>query len=330
MKIALVILNWNGEDLLKKFLPAIVKYTQLPDVDIIVADNASSDSSVDYIRTHFPSVRIIQNENNEGFAKGYNTALKEVDASIYGLVNSDVEVTENWLQPIIDQFRDAATGIVQPKIKDYKDREKFEYAGAAGGFVDALGYPYCKGRVFSTLETDKGQYEANSTIFWASGACFFIRSTVFNELGGFDEDYFAHQEEIDLCWRAHNSGYKARYVASSTVYHVGGATLKESNPRKTFLNFRNSLFTLSKNLPGIRCFVTLLARLVLDAIAGLKFLLELRPVHTWAIVRAHFSFYRYLPKMLKKRSKKLKNSKYYSISSIVWNYFILKKKKFVK
>ncbi|MHB1147557.1 MAG: glycosyltransferase family 2 protein [Lutibacter sp.] len=329
MKIAIVILNWNGKQLLEKFLPSIVKYSDFNFAEINVADNASTDESVAFMKQNYPQIKIIQNSENGGFAKGYNDALEHVDADIYALVNSDIEVTDGWLNPVIAAFENEPnTAIIQPKILDYKNKNKFEYAGAAGGFIDKFGYPFCRGRVFSELETDTKQYNDETEIFWASGACFFIRSEVFHGLNGFDEDYFAHQEEIDLCWRAKNLSKTIKYVGTSTVYHVGGATLKEANPTKTFLNFRNSLFSLVKNLPGNKLISVILARLILDAFAGIKFLAELKPMHFMAILNAHFSFYSHLSKMLKKRNKSPKTANYYKVKSIVWQYFILGKKRY--
>ena len=329
MKIAIVILNWNGKELLEKFLPSIVKYSNTPSTEIIIADNASTDSSISFIKKTYPEIQIIQNSENGGFAKGYNEALKHVNADILALVNSDIEVTENWLSPIIDVFEnEIETAIIQPKILDFKDKNKFEYAGAGGGFIDKYGYPYCRGRLFSELENDNNQYNDVTEIFWASGACFFIRSSVFHELNGFDEDYFAHQEEIDLCWRAKNVNKTIKYVGLSTVYHVGGATLEEVNPKKTYLNFRNSLFSLVKNLPKNKLFSILFTRLVLDGIAGVKFLIDLRPLHTLAIIKAHFSFYSTFSKMLRKRKKTSKKEDYYHSYSIVWSFYLLGKKTF--
>jgi GT2 family glycosyltransferase len=331
VKIALVILNWNGQHLLEQFLPSIVTYSQLPNVDIYVADNASTDDSISFITANYPTVKIIQNKKNGGYAKGYNDALKKINATIYGLINSDIEVTENWLNAIISAFEnEPSTVVVQPKILDFKKKDSFEYAGAGGGFIDELGYPYCRGRIFSVLEKDTNQYNDSIEIFWASGACFFIRSATFHLLNGFDEDYFAHQEEIDLCWRVQNLNQTIKYVGTSTVYHVGGATLKEENPRKTFLNFRNSLFSLVKNLPKKKLFPIIFYRLLLDGIAGIKFLVELRPIHTFAILKAHVSFYFYLPRLLKKRSSNIKKQQYFSIKSIVWEHFILGKKTYNK
>ncbi|MFD0992947.1 glycosyltransferase family 2 protein [Tenacibaculum geojense] len=328
MKTAIVILNWNGKQLLEQFLPAIVSYNQ-ENADIYVADNASTDDSITYVQKYFPTVKIVINKENGGYAKGYNDALQQIEADIYCLINSDIEVTKNWLTPILNVFREEEnTAIIQPKLLDYKNKNKFEYAGAGGGFVDFFGYPYCRGRVFNSLETDNGQFNDITEIFWASGACFFIRSDVFHKLKGFDEDYFAHQEEIDLCWRTQNEGYTIKYVGASTVYHVGGATLQESNPHKTYLNFRNSLFTVLKNVPKQYIFQTIFARLVLDGIAGIKFAFELRPVHTLSILKAHASFYKNLRKFIKKRRQLQRKSDYNIHTSIVWQYFLLGRKKF--
>lgn len=330
MKTAIVILNWNGRELLEQFLPSIVKFNS-DNATIYIADNASTDNSVAFIKANFPQVKIITNKENGGYAKGYNDALKHIEADIFCLINSDIEVTKNWLSPIITLFKkEENTAIIQPKLLDFKDKLKFEYAGAAGGFVDFFGYPYCRGRVFNHLETDNAQFNDIATIFWASGACFFIRSKVFHELNGFDEDYFAHQEEIDLCWRAQNEGFDVKYVGNSTVYHVGGATLQESNPHKTYLNFRNSLFTLLKNVPSQYLLQTVFSRLVLDGIAGIKFIVELRPIHTFSIIKAHFSFYKNLFKFITKRKKLQKKKNYYTHTSVVWQYFVLGRKKFKK
>ena len=328
MKIAIVILNWNGKKLLEQFLPSVVNFS-LRDATIYLADNASTDASIGYVKEFFPAVKIVENTINGGYAKGYNDALRSIDADIYCLLNSDIEVTENWLKPIIKVFKsDKKTAIIQPKLLDFNDKTKFEYAGAAGGFIDLFGYPYCRGRIFNHLETDKAQFNDETDILWASGACLFIRSNVYHLLDGLDEDYFAHQEEIDLCWRAKNCGYKIKYVGTSTVYHIGGATLQETNPQKTFLNFRNSLFNILKNIPKKLLLFVLISRLILDGIAGIKFILELRPIHTLAILKAHLSFYKNFFKFLEKRKKLNKNQKYKLFNSIVWQHFILGRKKF--
>ena len=329
MKIAVVILNWNGKQLLAQFLPSIITHNH-PDAKIYVADNNSSDDSVNFLRENFENVTIIQNEENGGYAKGYNDALQHINTDIYCLINSDVEVSENWLEPIIAQFeKHPEVAAIQPKILDHKEPNKFEYAGAAGGYIDAFGYPFCRGRIFTTLEKDEGQYDDTQDIFWASGACFFVRSEVFHRLNGFDEDYFAHQEEIDLCWRIRNAGLKIQYVPDSVVYHVGGATLSNINPKKTYLNFRNSLFTLVKNLPKRKVFFTVFSRLCLDALAAIKFLFELKPRHAWAVIRSHISFYNRLSYFYRKRSATSnEDENYYSCKSIVWSYYMARKKKF--
>ena len=328
MKIAIVILNWNGKKLLEQFLPSVVNFS-LRDATIYLADNASTDASIGYVKEFFPAVKIVENTINGGYAKGYNDALRSIDADIYCLLNSDIEVTENWLKPIIKVFKsDKKTAIIQPKLLDFNDKTKFEYAGAAGGFIDLFGYPYCRGRIFNHLETDKAQFNDETDILWASGACLFMRSNVYHLLDGLDEDYFAHQEEIDLCWRAKNCGYKIKYVGTSTVYHIGGATLQETNPQKTFLNFRNSLFNILKNIPKKLLLFVLISRLILDGIAGIKFILELRPIHTLAILKAHLSFYKNFFKFLEKRKKLNKNQEYKLFNSIVWQHFILGRKKF--
>jgi len=325
-KIAVVILNWNGEKLLEKFLPSVVRFS--PDATVYVADNASDDSSIEFLEQNFPLVKIIRNAQNFGFAKGYNDALKQVEEEIYALVNSDVEVTENWLQPIIEIFeREPQTAIIQPKILDYNNKEYFEYAGAAGGYLDKFGYPFCRGRIFDTLEKDEGQYDDETEIFWASGACFFIRKEVFRELKCFDPDYFAHQEEIDLCWRAANNNYIVKYCGKSTVYHVGGATLNSQNEKKTYLNFRNSLTTLVKNLPQRKLLFILTARLVLDGLAAIRFLLQGKFSHIIAICKAHFSFYTAFEKNYDKRGI-MHKSNYFFRKAIFVDYFIHKKRTF--
>lgn len=307
-------------------MPSVTQYSE--GTDIYVADNASTDNSIDFVKRNFPKVKIIKNTINGGYAKGYNDVLKHVDADVFCLLNSDIEVTPNWLSPIIKEFKtNITTAIIQPKILDYKNKSHFEYAGAAGGFIDKYGYAYCRGRIFDTIEKDNGQYDDTTSIFWASGACFFIRKSTFETLNGFDESYFAHFEEIDLCWRAFNAGFNTKYVGKSTVYHVGGATLNAVNPKKTYLNFRNSLFTLTKNADGF-LFGIIFIRLILDGIAGIKFLFNLKCAHFIAIFKAHFSFYSNLPRLLKVRKNLPKKKNYYKTTSIVWSYFIKKRYKY--
>ena len=318
--IAIVILNWNGKALLEQFLPFVLKYSG--NAKIYVADNASTDQSLAYVSEAFPSIKIIKNPTNGGYAKGYTDALKEVAEPLLCLLNSDVEVTENWLDPIIEEFNtESQTAIIQPKILDYKNKTHFEYAGAAGGFIDKFGYPFCRGRIFNTVEEDIGQFDDTATVFWASGACFFIRASTFNNLNGFDESYFAHMEEIDLCWRAFNCGYVTKYVGSSKIYHVGGATLQNTNPKKTYLNFRNSLYTLVKNTDK-NLFLRTITRMILDGIAAFRFLFLLQPFYFFAILKAHFSFYKALPRLIQQRKLALKKPNYYSRKSIVWDYFV--------
>ncbi len=305
-KVAVVILNWNGKQLLETFLPSVLQYSSK--ATIVVADNASADDSVLFLNQKFPSVVIVQNTENGGFAKGYNDALKKVDAAYYILLNSDVEVTENWIEPIISLMdADNTIAACQPKILAYNEKNKFEYAGACGGFIDKYGYPFCRGRIFNSLEEDQGQYNNNMEILWATGACMFVRSKVFHQLNGFDEDYFAHMEEIDLCWRMKNIGYKIYVVPQSRVYHLGGGTLNKLSPRKTYLNFRNNLITYTKNHADRYLFIKVIFRLKLDGIAAFKFLFEGSPKHFLAVIRAHFAYYALLPSTLAKR-KKLKNT----------------------
>ena len=299
-KVAVVILNWNGKSFLENFLPSVIKFSS--GAQIIVADNNSTDDSVEFLKVHFPQVKTIINHANEGFAKGYNTALRQVDAHYYVLLNSDVEVTENWIDPIVallDSNKQIAA--CQPKILDYYHKNKFEYAGASGGFIDTYGYPFCRGRIFNILEEDQGQYNNAIEVFWASGACLFLRAEAFWKVGGFDDDYFAHMEEIDLCWRMKNSGYKIYVEPQSIVYHVGGGTLNKISPRKTFLNFRNNLITLTKNASSQFLFFKIIYRMILDAVAAIKFLCEGKGSHFIAIIKAHFSFYAFLPSTLRKR-----------------------------
>jgi len=314
MKIAVVILNWNGRSLLEQFLPSVAGYSK--EADLYVIDNASTDDSISFLRMKYPEIQIVKLDKNYGYAGGYNLGLAQIDADVYALVNSDLQVTEHWLQPIIQEFKtQEETAIIQPKIKDFKNKKRFEYAGAAGGYLDFFGYPYCDGRRLFNIEEDLGQFNRHKDIFWASGACLLIRKSVFEQLEGFDESFFAHQEEIDLCWRAHHKKYRVKYIADSTVYHLGGASLSNQNPFKTYLNFRNNLLMLLKNLPTTHLFPVIFARLILDGIAGVVFLLQAKPKHTWAVVKAHFGFYKRIPKAWQKRPKN-PVKKYYNRWSI--------------
>ncbi len=329
MKTAVAILNWNGRKLLEVFLPSVVEFSPIDSVYII--DNNSTDDSLDYLNTNFPKVKIIQNEANFGYAKGYNEGIKKLlehsKPEILCLLNSDVKVSENWLKPIENLFdANKEIAIVQPKILDYKKPSHFEYAGAGGGFIDNFGYPYCRGRVFWDLEEDKGQYDETIQTFWASGACFFIRTEDFLESGGFDEGFFAHMEEIDLCWRINNVGKKVFYCGQSKVYHLGGGTLKNSNAKKTYLNFRNSLWMLVKNLPAWKAFPIVFARLSLDGITSIVFLFYEGFPHFWAVMDSHFGFYKKLFHYMKLRKPGMKN--YYTKQLIPYQYFLQKRKKY--
>lgn len=322
LKIAVVILNWNGRELLDKFLPSVTAYSQ--NADIFVIDNASEDDSVSFIQQNFPDVYIVENDKNYGFAGGYNQGLKHIQADVYCLLNSDVEVTKNWLIPFFELFKNEEIAAAQPKILDFYHKTKFEYAGAAGGFLDNFGYPYCRGRIFWTLEEDKGQYDDEIPIFWATGACMFIRSKDFWEQEGFDENFFAHMEEIDLCWRLNNAGKKVFYSGKSTVYHVGGGTLSNS-PNKTYLNFRNSLWMLVRNLPKYKIIPVILSRLVLDGITAFVFWRYHGFGHLTAILKAHISFYQKFPAFYKTRNSTIKN--FWKHRFVPWQYFILRRKK---
>ena len=328
-KTAIVILNWNGKKFLEKFLPYVIQYS-MKDAEIIIADNASSDDSLTFMQLNYPEIRIVRNSENGGFSKGYNDALAQIDAEYYVLLNSDIEVTENWIKPIIKLMdSDKNIAVCQPKLRSYTERNKFEYAGAAGGFIDKYGYPFCRGRLFQYLETDNGQYDDVCEVFWATGAAMFVRADLYNKFGGLDNDFFAHMEEIDFCWRLKNEGYKIMYCPDSVVYHVGGGTLPKNNSRKTYLNFRNNFFLLFKNLPNDRLLKVFIFRLLLDSIAGIKFLSEGGFKDLFAVVRAHFSFYASFSKNIKKR-KSIQPQKVSQIymHNIVWEHYIANKKLF--
>lgn len=332
--IAIVILNWNGRNWLEQFLPSVIKHSQ--GAAIYVADNASTDDSVSFVNTNFPSVRILQNTSNGGFAKGYNEALQFVEEKFYLLLNSDIEVTENWLSPLLKAFDNPKVAAVQPKILSFYKRTHFEHAGACGGMIDAYFYPFCRGRILETVEKDTHQYDYETEIFWATGACMLIRKEVYQAVGGLDEDFFAHMEEIDMCWRIKKRGYSIRVIPSSTVYHVGGGTLNYQSPQKTYLNFRNSLFMILKNYEGnaLQLFAKLFGRLVLDGVAGIFFTLKGKPKHTIAILKAHFSFYAMFPKMKSKREKGayLPFNKMGGVyrASLLWSYYIIRIHQFSK
>ncbi len=304
MTTAVVILNWNGKKMLERFLPSVTLQST-GDTEVIIADNGSTDDSLAFVREHYPQLRIIELDKNYGFAGGYNRALEQVEADYYVLLNDDVEVTPNWIEPVIAQMEQhPQTAICQPKLLMYDQRDTFEYAGGAGGFIDKYGYPFCRGRMFTTLEQDRGQYDDPCPIFWASGAAMFVRSSVWKELGGLDDDFFAHMEEIDFCWRAKNAGYEVEYCPHSVVYHVGGGTLPKSNPHKTYLNFRNNMALLYKNLPQSRLAWVMVCRVVLDYVAAFKFLMERKPKEFSAVVQAHRAFYKWMPRLKVKRLRR--------------------------
>ncbi|PJJ66699.1 GT2 family glycosyltransferase [Chryseobacterium geocarposphaerae] len=319
-KLAVVILNWNGKNWLEKFLPSVVRFSD--GADIYVIDNASTDDSVKFLQLNFPSVKIVINSKNSGFAGGYNEGLRQIDAEYYCLLNSDVEVTENWIEPVLNLFENNPDiAAIQPKILSYNDKNKFEFAGAAGGLIDNLGYPYCRGRVFDEVEEDKGQYNDETEIFWASGCALFIRSQDFWDQDGFDERFFAHQEEIDLCWRLINSGRKIFYTGKSKVYHVGGGTLNKQSAQKTYLNIRNNLSMMLKNLPFPKLIGLIFFRLCLDGVAGIYFGLKQGFPHLWAVVRAHFGFYAQASGTWKRRQKHQK-SNFYQSKWLIFKHFL--------
>lgn len=329
-KIAIVILNWNGQKFLKQFLPTVVKHSSFDDTEIYVADNGSSDDSLSFLK-NYPSVKVIAFEKNHGFTTGYNKALSQIKAKYYVLLNSDIEVTPNWLQPIVNFLdNNLEVAAAMPKILDYNKKTHFEYAGAAGGFLDKFAYPFCRGRILDKIEEDKGQYNQVSEIFWATGACLFIRADLFHQLGGLDDDFFAHMEEIDLCWRLKNEGYKIMYIPQSFIYHVGGGTLPNNNPKKIFLNYRNNLFLILKNIPQKKLFKILFTRMVLDGVSSIVYIFQGKFAFFLAVLKAHFAFYTSFKRIKKKRKHTNTCTKISGIynKSIVFDYFINKKKNF--
>ncbi len=329
--LAVVILNYNGKHYLEQFLPSVCAYSS--EADVIVADNASTDDSISFLEQHYPSLQIIKLQENGGFSKGYNLALEQLKGkySYYVLLNSDVEVTPSWLEAplaLLEQHKEV--GACQPKLKDFYKKDTFEYAGAAGGFIDRLGYPFCRGRIFLNMEQDTGQYDQACKVFWASGACMFVRASLYHELGGLEEDFFAHMEEIDFCWRLQRAGYAVAYTPNSEIFHVGGGTLSHSNPRKTFLNFRNNLAMLAKNLSGTRLFVVLTIRLGLDTLAALKFLSEGKSKDAKAVLNAQINFYFNFFRWRTKRNskKKEKNELLIWKRNLLFYYYVKKVKKF--
>lgn len=333
-KTAVVILNWNGAKFLREFIPTLVKHTSLPNVELVVADNGSTDDSVSFLESEQAAIKIIKFEKNHGFAGGYNRALTKVDADYFLLLNSDVEVTEGWLEPLIARMDgDSGLAACSPVLLDYQKRGRYEYAGAAGGYIDKYGYTFCRGRIFDWLEDIQDDYNQDVPVFWTTGACMMLRSDLFKKAGGFDEDFFAHMEEVDLCWRMKNMGYQLKNVPASKVYHVGGATLHKSNPMKTYLNFRNNLFMLYKNLPENKLAKVLFIRHLLDFLSVIRFLATLSFKDIGAIYKAHRDFrkgkkkYKNFREEQRKLIVKQDHEEQYR-RSIVSDYFLMGKRRF--
>lgn len=333
---AVVILSYNGKKWHELFLPLIVSEASAG-YTVVVVDNASTDDTASYIQSHFPSVSLLQIPINKGFAHGYATALAQIQSKYYVLLSADFEVTQGWFAPMYDAMeRDEQLAACQPKIKYWREREQFEYAGAAGGFKDNLGYMFCRGRILDVLENDLGQYDDNIELFWASGGCLFVRAALYHKVGGLDEDFYAHMEEIDLCWRLKNAGYKIGYIANATVYHVGGSVISYGSPQKLFYNFRNSLVLMLKNERLSRLLWLLPFRLILDGIAAFHLLTQGKRIEFWTVVKAHFSFYGSIGKWLRKRAKAQKiivskpNLNGIYKGSIIWQYYFKKQKTFDK
>lgn len=329
--VAVVILNWNGKTYLEKFLPSLLS-SSYPNKKIIVTDNASTDESVGWLNRHYPQIEVLCHENNEGFAKGYNAAFKKIKSDYYVLLNSDVEVTPGWIEPIIELMEsDTTIAACQPKVLSFNNKKLFEYAGAAGGWIDYLGYPFSRGRLFDDLEEDKGQYDTAVPCFWASGAALFVKADKYHEVKGLDEYFFAHQEEIDFCWRLQLAGYKVYVQPASVVYHIGGGTLPIGNKRKVYLNFRNNMIMIIKNLPFAEAVWKIPLRVVLDAVAAWKELLLGNVNYFFAIAKAHFAAAAWLffhrGKSIFPVSKKDRLFGWYK-GAVVWQYFIKKKKAF--
>jgi len=327
-KVAVVILNWNGRSFLERFLPSVLAHSD--GAEVVIADNASTDGSVEWLATHHPALRVIVHPSNGGFARGYNEALRQIDATYYLLLNSDIEVPAGWLTPLVELMdRRPEVAACQPKILDYHRPERFEYAGAAGGFIDRFGYPFCRGRIFLSLEEDNGQYDDEREVFWATGACLMVRASLYHRVGGFDDDFFAHMEEIDLCWRLKNAGFQIAATGASKVYHVGGGTLPKKSSKKTYLNFRNNFVLLYKNLPAKSILPVFLFRIVLDWVAALKFLAEGGGGDFLAVIKAHFDFSFSLRRHHAKRRRQLIHTRSGVYRrSIVFDYYLRKKHRF--
>jgi len=333
--ISVIILNWNTKNLLEKFVPVVLKHSSLPNVEIVVADNGSTDDSLDWIKQNFPQIKIIAFDQNYGFSEGYNRAIALVDTEFSVILNSDCAPAERWLEPLLEIMTDQPdVAAVVPKIKDFNNQKMFEYAGAAGGFIDRFGYAFCRGRIFDVLEEDNGQYDTERKIFWGSGAALMVNNEIFNQSGGFDKDFFAHMEEIDWCWRVKNMGYDIMFTPKSEVFHVGGGTLPYNDYKKSFFNFRNNLFLLVKNRHGFNGWLILIFRIILDYVAVLKYLFTGKFSLFKSIISAHWDFIKKLPLFVKKRKqlnwsikKCINHSETYK-RSIVYDFFIMKKKIF--
>lgn len=331
-QLSIVILNYNGRNFLEKFLPTVIEHSS--GHEVIVADNLSSDDSVSFLKEQFPSIRLIENTENGGFAKGYNEALKQVESEFYLLLNSDIEVTPNWLNPLLAAMEDKTVAGCQPKVLAYNDKTKFEHAGASGGYLDRDYFPFCRGRILEITEFDTGQYDDETEVFWATGAVLMIRSELYHKVGGLDEDFFAHMEEIDLCWRLKKQNYKFKVIPESFVYHVGGGTLPYSSPFKTYLNFRNSIYMLIKNHEGW-LFPKLAFRLILDGIAAGRFIIRGEMKQFKSILNAHLHTYKIFNKMLRKRAEIKKQSTVFNKvglynGSILWQRYVRKHDKYSK
>lgn len=332
MSVAIVILNWNGEKYLQQFLPILINNTTLADVEIIVADNASTDASLFILKEKFPTIRTIVLDKNYGFAGGYNKALEQIEADFYVLLNSDVEVTPNWLKPMIDyMIEHENVAACQPKILSYYQRKNFEHAGAAGGYIDLLGFPFCRGRVLGTVEEDKGQYDNIVDVFWATGACLVTRSKIYWKVGGLDDEFFAHMEEIDLCWRLKSRGYRVVCVPESSVYHIGGGTLNVESPHKTYLNFRNNLLMLYKNLPAKLLKKTMFWRFIFDYVAAFQLFITGKPKNSKSVFKARNDFKRMKSDFDLKRKENIlyaitENHSEILQKSIVLNYYFFRRK----
>ncbi|WP_159520937.1 glycosyltransferase family 2 protein [Sunxiuqinia indica] len=333
-KVAIVILNWNGKKLLKQYLPSVIENSQDEGVEIIIADNNSDDDSINFLESNYPKLRIIHLIENHGFAKGYNLALKDIEADYYILLNSDVEVTPDWVNPLIQPMEeDDSVAAVQPKVLSWNKKDEFEYAGAAGGFIDKLGFPFCRGRILNVMEKDEGQFDQVCNIFWATGACMAVRASYFHKAGGFDSDFWAHMEEIDICWRLKNMGFQIQYTPFSKVYHLGGGTLSYDNPKKLFLNFRNSLWLLYKNLPRRKFYKVIVVRMLLDGAAAFKLLSEGNAKGFFSVFQAHAAFYRSHKKLRQKRIqlKNIATPQWHDeilVKSIIWKFYLEGKRTF--